>query len=293
MKRLRILHPFFHFLIILFVFFLTYKLRLRGDFFRDVPFINIQELQIFALCSALIFVTRGRIKKLYQLTTLSETTIRILPKVRSYRFISMTFISYFGQGFLFMRGVSRFVIISAGIISFILLFFFDQLRNFIDFKLQQKAGKKILIISNNLIDNVEILQTIKQNFSFPTEFAQYQDIDSIQLTNYAITVAIGTFERNDLQALFEKVRFNPTRFFHISEGYFLEDVVYIPEKLDSIIAMEYKHSKLDGRSLVIKRLCDIFGSIFGIIIGLIPMLIIAILIKIDSPGPVIYSSKRV
>ncbi len=293
MKLLRILRPFFHFIIILFVFFLTYKIRLEGDTFRDVPFINIKELEYFAIFSALIFLARGRIKNLYQLTTLSEATIKILSKVRGYRFISMTFISYFGQGFIFMRGISRFVIISAGILSFVLLFLFDQLRHFIDFKIQQKAGKKILIVSNNLLDNSEIIHTIKQNFSFPTEFIQYQDIESIELEKYAITVAMGTFERHDLQDLFDKVRFHPTRFFHISEGYFLEDVVYIPEKLDSIIAMEYKHSKLDGRALVIKRLCDIIGSIFGIIIGAIPMIIIAIAIKIDSPGSVIYSSKRV
>jgi lipopolysaccharide/colanic/teichoic acid biosynthesis glycosyltransferase len=73
----------------------------------------------------------------------------------------------------------------------------------------------------------------------------------------------------------------------------LEDVVYKPEKIDNIIAMEYKHSKLDGRSIVLKRLFDLIGSMVGIIIGLPIMLVIAVLIKLDSPGPVIYKSKRV
>lgn len=175
------------------------------------------------------------------------------------------------------------MIIFAGILSFLCLFLFDQFWHFLDFKMQQKAGKKILVVSNNLLDNSEIIQTIRQNFSFPTECVQYQDIDSILRENYAITVAMGTFERQELQQLFDKVRFHTTRFFHISEGYFLEDVVYVPEKLDSIIAMEYKHSKLDGRSLIIKRLYDFLGSIVGIIIGAIPMLLIALAIKIDSP----------
>jgi lipopolysaccharide/colanic/teichoic acid biosynthesis glycosyltransferase len=93
--------------------------------------------------------------------------------------------------------------------------------------------------------------------------------------------------------MFEKIRFYETRFFHISEGYFLEDVVYKPEKIDNIIAMEYKHSQLDGRSLVLKRMFDLVGSVVGIIIGLPFMLIIALLIKLDSPGPVIYKSQRV
>ena len=46
----------------------------------------------------------------------------------------------------------------------------------------------------------------------------------------------------------------------------------------------YKH--------VIKRLLDIVLSVLGIVICCIPMLIIAIAIKIDSPGPVIFKQKR-
>ena len=42
----------------------------------------------------------------------------------------------------------------------------------------------------------------------------------------------------------------------------------------------------------IKRLLDIILSVIGIVICFIPMLIIAIAIKIDSPGPVIFKQKR-
>ena len=42
----------------------------------------------------------------------------------------------------------------------------------------------------------------------------------------------------------------------------------------------------------IKRLLDIVLSVLGIVIWCIPMLIIAIAIKIDSPGPVIFKQKR-
>ncbi|GHW02930.1 UDP-phosphate galactose phosphotransferase [candidate division SR1 bacterium] len=293
MKFLRFIRPFFHFGIILLIFFLTYKLRINNDFMRETPFINLKELKIFAVLSAFIFVARGWVKHLYNLDTLASNYIKLLSKVRSYRFISITFISYFGQGFVFLRGVSRFVIITSGILAYTLLFLFDQLRAFFDFQLQKKTGKKILIISNQLVDNGEIIITIKQNFSFPTEFIQQQDIHEIDFANYAIVVALGTFEKQHLQVVFEKIRFHSARFFHISEGYFLEDVIYTPEKINNIIAMEYKHSKLDGRSLIVKRLCDIIGSIIGILLSFPFMLIIALLIKIDSSGPVIYKSKRI
>lgn len=42
----------------------------------------------------------------------------------------------------------------------------------------------------------------------------------------------------------------------------------------------------------IKRLLDIVLSVIGIVICCIPMIIIAIAIKIDSPGPVIFKQKR-
>ncbi len=43
----------------------------------------------------------------------------------------------------------------------------------------------------------------------------------------------------------------------------------------------------------IKRLLDLVLSLFGIIVLAIPMLIIAIIIKIDSPGPVFFKQRRI
>ena len=42
-----------------------------------------------------------------------------------------------------------------------------------------------------------------------------------------------------------------------------------------------------------KRLIDILLSSIGIIVAAIPMMIVAVLIKIDSPGPVFFKQKRV
>lgn len=47
----------------------------------------------------------------------------------------------------------------------------------------------------------------------------------------------------------------------------------------------YKH--------IVKRLCDLVLSGIAIILLAIPMLIIAIAIKIDDPGPVLFKQKRV
>jgi hypothetical protein len=180
-----------HLGLILLIFLLIYKLRTLGNFLPlDIPLINVKELQIFALLSAVIFVAWGLIKNLYELNRTAESYIKTLSKVWMYWFICITFVSYFGQGVVFMRGISRFVIITTALLAYLVLFLFDQLRYFIDFKLQKKAGKKVLIVSNNTIDSGEVIDTIRQNFSFPTEFIERKDIESIDLQQYSITVAL-------------------------------------------------------------------------------------------------------
>jgi hypothetical protein len=276
------------------MFVLTYKLRLWSAFLPfDIPLINIEELKIFALVSAVIFVAWGLIKNLYELHKTADNYIKTLTKVWMYWFISITFVSYFGQGIIFMRGISRFVILATVLLSYLFLFLFDQIWYYLDYRIQKSLGKKILIVSNNTLDSYEVINKIKQNFSFPTEFVEWKDVASVNFSSYSITVALGNFDKEHLQEMFDKIRFFETRFFHISEGYFLEDVVYKPEKIDNIIAMEYKHSQLDGWSLVVKRIFDLVGSIIGIIVFSPLMLGVALAIKLESKGPVIYKSKRV
>ena len=45
--------------------------------------------------------------------------------------------------------------------------------------------------------------------------------------------------------------------------------------------------------LFIKRTLDIVLSFLGIIILALPMLVVAIIIKIDAPGPVLFKQKRI
>lgn len=179
-------------------------------------------------------------------------------------------------------------------VSFIALFLFDQVWNYLEAKRHREGDNKILIIGSDTLESYKAIEKIKNGFSFKTEFATLQDIKDVDITKYFIVVAVGSFEKELLQGIFEKVRFSDnTRFYHISEGFFLEDVVYSPENIDNIIALEYKHSKLDGRSIIIKKLVDVFASLILIIITLPFMALIGIIIKIDSRGPIFYRSKRV
>lgn len=180
MFKLRLIRPFLHFLIINGLFFLTYKIRLFTDFIPGVqlpiPFINSTELVIFSLIASAGFIAIGIIKDFYCLNKRVINHFQTLSKTWIYWFISIAFLSYFGQGFIFFFGVSRFILIFAGILTYILIFFFDQGWRALEYQQQKKSGKKILIISDETMGTYEVLTTIKNNFSLPTEFVTSQEV---------------------------------------------------------------------------------------------------------------------
>ncbi len=57
--------------------------------------------------------------------------------------------------------------------------------------------------------------------------------------------------------------------------------------------IEVKHTPLDGWGKIVKRIFDILASIIGIIITSPIMIITALLIKLESKGPIIYKNERV
>ncbi|MDP2630535.1 MAG: sugar transferase [Candidatus Uhrbacteria bacterium] len=63
--------------------------------------------------------------------------------------------------------------------------------------------------------------------------------------------------------------------------------------LAGIPLIEIKRTKLEGWGRILKRFCDIIISFIAIIILAPVFVVIAILIKLDSPGPVIYKNIRV
>lgn len=66
------------------------------------------------------------------------------------------------------------------------------------------------------------------------------------------------------------------------------------EDLDGLPVIHVRHVPLSSSfNNTIKRLVDIFGSLVALVIFAIPMLILACIIKITSPGPLIFKQTRV
>jgi len=294
---LRLLRPIIHIVIISLIFYLTYKLRLITDLIPliqlPIPLIDYKETMLFAIISGFAFVWIWIIKNLYELNKPIQKYFQTYSKVWIYRIITITFIGYFWAWFIFKNWLSRFIILWGATISFFVIFFFDQIRNKLESRKHKNGKNKILIIGDNSTKSYEAVKKIKDWFSFKSEFIQMEDLKDINLSDYFIIIAVWIFKQDVIQEIFEKVRFSSTRFYHISEWYFLEDVVYKPENISNLIAMEYKHSKLDGRSIVLKRVLDIIIAILWIIILLPLFIVVGIIIKIGSKWPILFIQKRV
>lgn len=219
--RLRVLRPILHGVIIVAIFYLIYRVRLVTDLIPGIqlpiPPINYGETMGFAIIAAIAFIGIGIIKKLYELNKPIQNYFQTFTKVRIYWIITATFIGYFGQGFIFFFGISRFIIIIGTFVSFFALFFFDQIRNYIEARKHRESGNKILIIGSDTLESYKAIEKVKNGFSFQTEYISINELEEIHLTDYFIVVAVGSFPKKQLQDMFEKIRFSNTRFYHISE----------------------------------------------------------------------------
>jgi Undecaprenyl-phosphate glucose phosphotransferase len=66
------------------------------------------------------------------------------------------------------------------------------------------------------------------------------------------------------------------------------------EDLDGLPIIHVRHVPLNNSlNNAIKRTVDIVGAVFGLLILCIPMLIVALIIKLTSPGPLIFKQERI
>lgn len=198
---------------------------------------------------------------------------------------------------------SRFIILSAWSLAIIFVFLARVLIR----KLQQysiiKYGlgvEKIVIIGSdkmtkNLIQEIENLPELgfKIMVQIPSldipsikEAVENSEIDQILLGNInypneKILELIDFCQEKRID-----FKFIPNLFQTLTANLEIETLLAAP-------IIELKRTALDGWGKIIKRLIDIFGSIFCLIIFMPLMAIIALVIKLDSFGPVIYKNERV
>lgn len=117
-------------------------------------------------------------------------------------------------------------------------------------------------------------------------------LEQNSLDEIAITLGLGEYEKlRRIVALCEKSGVH-TKFIP-DYGNIIPTVPYM-EDLQGLPIIHIRHVPLNSPlNAAAKRLVDIFGALAGIILFSPVMVIVAILIKVTSPGPIIYCQERV
>lgn len=119
-----------------------------------------------------------------------------------------------------------------------------------------------------------------------------EELDRLIKDRYISTVLLGFGEREQLLPILDYCEKN------YLETYLIPDVLDILSspvdigRINSIPLIRLKESVISGPAMRLKRLMDVVGATLGLILLSPVLLLVAILVKLDSPGPVLFKHKR-
>ncbi|HMT00978.1 MAG TPA: sugar transferase [Candidatus Absconditabacterales bacterium] len=294
---LSLLRPFFHLALLALSFFVAYVIRAYTDLIPTVqlpiPLIYLDEMFLFAVLSSLLFVIVAAWSGLYQLFAPVSGYFSRYLRVFFIWFVLITFLGFYGNGFLFVGGISRFIIIWSAVFCFLFLSIFDSWYGVIKKFFEKKDTFKVLLCYKNIDDATAVLEKISIDRSYSYKTWIFDETESFPTKDFDVFVVVGTFTQHQLQNLFDQVRLMGKSFYHISESFFLDDVIYQNISFAGVMAMEYKATTLDGRAIVIKRISDIFVSGFFLVFFSWLYVLIALFIFIKDGFPLFYVSERI
>lgn len=156
-------------------------------------------------------------------------------------------------------------------------------------ELKKSPGFKFIgFVSINGVDNQLIQAGLKYFGKFDTihQVIKENDVEEI-------IIALESSEHELLRKIISEIEGEHLRIRIIPDMY---DILSGSVKMTNIYGtplIEIKHSFMPEWQLSLKRIIDIVISIFALILCLPLFLIIAIIIKIDSPGPVFFLQERI
>jgi hypothetical protein len=176
----------------------------------------------------------------------------------------------------------------------LILSLFDQFWNHLNSRVEVRNPYRILALyeTSELLD--QFLDEFEDYVIYDIRAIPFEEYDSTRSWDTIdIVVALGAQDQNVLQTIADHARIHGKSLYHVPESYFLEDLVSTSSRLGPIVALEYKPSPLDGWFRVRKRLFDFISATIAIVVLTPLFLLIAIVIMIESRGPVFFVQKRI
>lgn len=266
-------------------------------FYYNLPFSRLLFLLLTIIpLWLLIFAITGLYK-----TTRKDLLEEFFQIIASVSFALMSVIIY-----IFVRGEffdSRFIVLAAGFFAIVYVFIGRLLLRVVEKYMRtryQFGMRRVLIVGNDETSNI-LVSHMENNPSLGYKIIKrITTLDLLEIekeiTNTKIdTVVVGAtdYGKDVVVELAEFCRdnrlqflFAPTLFQTLTTNIAMDVVAGIP-------LIEVQHTALDGWGKVLKRSIDIAGSFIGIILFAPIFIIIALLIKLDSKGPVFVALPRI
>ncbi len=254
-----------------------------------------------ALSAAFFFVVIFSLLGLYSFKTkrkLREDFSKILVGVSSGVMI-LVFFTFLTRD-LFS---SRFIILFSWLFAIALVFLGRIILEKIRLWLVGKYGygvHKVLIIGQNQY-SADLAREFQLNPSLgyrPIIYKKDFSVDQFNKTYNAVKfdeviIADLAVPRDILAEFLEYCQVNHIDFKFIPDIFQAKTMNIDVENIKGITLVEIKKTPLDGWGKIIKRLFDIAGAIAGLIVFSPIMLAAALILKLESKGPILYYSERV
>lgn len=289
------------FLMVASAFLLAYKLRLYSDFIPGYQFpINLGVYQTwdkymtFTMQIAGFFVIFNAIRGRYQLKITEKFSKEIISTFSATIILIMAIITYFFA--IHELFFSRLVLIFSGILTVLFVIAGRTLTHLVQYiALHYNIGtRRVLILGDGEVTK-KIAKQLKKD-------VRYHVLPP--LTNYTFDALGEKIQEEKVEEIIQtKSHLSSVqaaeildfcREYHIAY-HFVPDLIEVQRTniavrlIKGIPILSLKPTPLDGWGNVIKRTIDIVASTTGLIILSPLIIIIAIGIKTDSPGPILYS----
>jgi exopolysaccharide biosynthesis polyprenyl glycosylphosphotransferase len=281
----------------IFVYFLRFSAL---DQFRpviyEIPFSQyLQSILIISLLWLGVFAGAG----LYNLRTKKRFS-REFPKVFAACSLGIMLVVVF----IFFRGEyfsSRFIILAAWLISFLFVSLGRVLIHIAEL-IAYKKGKNLepILILGRSPEAQKMIQLLKDNPGFgyqvlghPQNFFELQEKWSSRSQEINQIIQFEPFaKRAEMLSVIDFCQEHQIIFRYVADifGSLLSNIEV--ETLSGFPVITLNQTALQGWGRIAKRAFDLFFSVLGLIVGLPLFLILAIIVKLDSPGPVLVKLER-
>lgn len=267
-------------------------------FSLNLPFSRFFEALIIAAIFTLIIFALSGLYKIRASRRLFEEFSRIIISASASVLALIVF--------LFLRGrefESRFIVLATWILAilFILIgrFFVKKLQRYLVGRYNLGTHNILIIGGDGMSENIikEISRHPDLGYRIVRHFPEL-DTEKIKraIKNPgvdAVILASPKYERKEILDILDFCDENRVGFKFVPNLFQTMTTNIEIDTFGGVPLIEIKKTLLDGWGKIIKRTVDILGSAVGLILFSLPFLLIGIIIKLDSLGPVFVKLKRV